>query len=614
MSIATIPFHLLKPVDEINARASKSKDGIDELAASIAAKGLIQPLAVRRCHLVLDGSGVSKKGAPNAFVEIIDGRRRYQAMQKLVKAGTWTKQQQVPVLIREDLDDADALETSLMANMVRLPMHPVDQFAVFARLVDKGSTTTQIAERFGIAERTVRQHMALGALAPEIRDAWKKGKIDQKIAQLFTLSTNHDVQAAAFKKLAKTTYGLSDYNIRHELANDRPKASSMNEELLQAYTDAGGTISESLFEDDRYVDDGALLRKVRNEAREPLRQKWLAMGWAWVKFDDELDRGARWKWRELSPKVEYTPEEKLRLDELEGEYSDEAQTEEQAILDAAALRAFTPEMRAKSGVILDEMDDTPMATFGLVPRDGEDAVRDEDPDEFDAGDDDAPDEDEHGDAAEASDDEAPRRTQLSAAIVESLSTALTAAVQEALPNAPELALRFLIATLATGRAGGLPMNIHVNGYSPSRSRTVISFDAALSSLEGETIPELIGRLSVHLANAVDLRVYNPMAHRLEHRMLVDRLPSSSYLPAARKLFSPADYFARVPKEMIEAALAEMGVATGKGAKKTELAALATREATELGWLPEMLRHPAYKLIDPSASEPAQKKRKGGEAA
>jgi hypothetical protein len=213
-------------------------------------------------------------------------------------------------------------------------------------------------------------------------------------------------------------------------------------------------------------------------------------------------------------------------------------------------------------------------------------------------------------AAEDEAEESESRPQLSAALVESLSTALTIAVQEALPNAPELALRFLIATLATGNAGGLPMCVRTNGYAPNNVRTAISFNAALSNLEGETLPELIGRLSVHLANAVDMRVYNPLAHRLEHRMLVEQLPASTYLPAARKLFSPADYFARIPKELIEVALSEMGVATAKGAKKVELVTLATREADELGWLPEMLRHPAYKLLDPSAGETAPKRKKG----
>ncbi|MFN3746403.1 MAG: hypothetical protein ACK4TL_17000, partial [Hyphomicrobiaceae bacterium] len=146
---------------------------------------------------------------------------------------------------------------------------------------------------------------------------------------------------------------------------------------------------------------------------------------------------------------------------------------------------------------------------------------------------------------------------------------------------------------------GVPMKVYVSGYAPG-SRPAARFDAELARLEAEALPELLGRLAAQLTRAIDMRVYNPLAHRLAHTMLVDRLPAGAYLSAARELFSPADYFARVPKELIEEALAEMGVATGRGARKAELAALAAREAKDLGWLPPMLRHPAYALLDPSA--------------
>ena len=86
MTITTVPFRDLVPADAINARSKAVKDGLDELADSIARRGLIQPLAVRP--------------ADNGRYEIIDGRRRYQAMQKLVRARAWKKDTPVPVLVR----------------------------------------------------------------------------------------------------------------------------------------------------------------------------------------------------------------------------------------------------------------------------------------------------------------------------------------------------------------------------------------------------------------------------------------------------------------------------------------------------------------------------------
>ncbi len=67
-----VPFGNLKAPAEINARGSAGKSGLDELADSIAAKGLIQPLAVREDGTPLDGSGRSSKGGPTGRYEVIE--------------------------------------------------------------------------------------------------------------------------------------------------------------------------------------------------------------------------------------------------------------------------------------------------------------------------------------------------------------------------------------------------------------------------------------------------------------------------------------------------------------------------------------------------------------
>ena len=142
-TVTTIPFSRLVAPDAINARA-QTKDGLDELAASIQAKGIIQPLSVRPA----DGDKY----------EVIDGRRRYQALAKLVKSKHLSKNFDVPVSVRNE-DDASALETSLMANTVRLPMHPVDQHEVFARLIQQGRSEDDIGASFGISAKIGRAHV-----------------------------------------------------------------------------------------------------------------------------------------------------------------------------------------------------------------------------------------------------------------------------------------------------------------------------------------------------------------------------------------------------------------------------------------------------------------------
>src|SRR5690606_19336390 len=105
--------------------------------------------------------------------------------------------------------------------------------------------------------------MALGRLAPEIRDAWRKGKIDAKAAQAFTVEPRHELQVAAYERLRKSSYMLTDYYVRQELAGDRLRADTVPPQILEAYYAAGGTVSENLFEEERYIDDAALLQKVR---------------------------------------------------------------------------------------------------------------------------------------------------------------------------------------------------------------------------------------------------------------------------------------------------------------------------------------------------------------
>jgi ParB family chromosome partitioning protein len=599
MTITTVPFKDLAPADAINARSKTVKDGLDELAESIARRGLIQPLAVRP--------------ADNGRYEIIDGRRRWQAMQRLVRARTWKKDTAVPVLVRNE-DDVEALETSLVANTVRLPMHPVDQHEVFARLADQGLTAADIAARFGIAEKTVRQHMALGRLAPEIRDAWRKGKIDAKAAQAFTVEPRHELQVAAYERLRKSSYMLTDYYVRQELAGDRLRADSVPAQILEAYYAAGGTVSEDLFEEERYIDDGALFAKVRAEAIEAERQRLLADGWSWVARSDELPSHWRWQWPKVHEHVEpiYTAEEEADAAELDAQLSagklkgkDAAAAEErlEALERRAQERAYTPEDRARSGVVLVVGSSGAFeAALGIIrPADeaaSADAAPEDMPDDLGDSEDDAipvgshpPQEPETVDAAA---DDSPR---ISNALLESLTTTLTLAAQRALPADPSLALRAAVASL-TADPWNNPIKISLHGHGANAKPRELggSFAAKLAALAKLSDAELMKRFAALMAEALDLVSYNAGSDRSADEALRDALPAEPYLAAARDLFNAADYFSRAPKQIAETALAEMGRPVMAGAKKSDLASMAAALAKEMGWLPPELRHPEYRLL------------------
>lgn len=93
-----------------NVRRTGPTVALDELAASIAAHGFLNPLTVR-------------SSAKDRF-ELVAGQRRLLALRSMMKAGVWPKGQPMPCSVIES--SKAAAEVSLAENVVRLAMHPAD--------------------------------------------------------------------------------------------------------------------------------------------------------------------------------------------------------------------------------------------------------------------------------------------------------------------------------------------------------------------------------------------------------------------------------------------------------------------------------------------------------
>lgn len=620
----TVAFSKLIASDAINARAA-GKDGIDELAQSIAQRGLIQPLAVRPAA-----------DNPDRY-EVIDGRRRFLAMQRLVKARSagWSKASKVPVLVRNE-DDTDALETSLVANTVRLPMHPVDQHDVFSRLVAQGVGETDIAGRFGLSARQVKQQLALARLAPAVREAWRKGKLTAAAAQAFTLQPDHSAQEAAFKRLDKS-YGRSggptDYVVRQELAQDRPRAGDVPDAVLERYTHAGGTLTEDLFSDERYVEDGALLDRCEREWKAEIAADFTArltgQGWAWVALADELPISWRWQWDTVRPRharFEMTPEQEQKHDDLLADFEEaesagdepEAQRRE-AIADAyladCEAQSYSADERQVSGVVIVVKDDgSTECAFGVI-RPDQSAVEQNDDGADDDGDEDLPSvssvlsSGHDQDAGHAADD-AEDSPAISFALRQTLGEAQTRAVAAIVTNDSELALRLAVAALCTTSTDS-PVKLSIDREAHDRPPTDQDFARKLAAVATLSYGEVIQKFTSFVARALQLtpvfKTENPAA------ALLPILDPAKYATWMRESFLAEDYFKRAPKSATLAALEEMRAADCGGVlapaadladlKKSELAVIATSRAQQSGWLPPELRHPAYRLA-PSAQREA----------
>ena len=142
----------------MNPRRSFDEAALNELAESIRTQGLLSPLLVR------------PKGPQN--YEIVAGARRYRAAQL---AGN----KSVPVRIVE-LTDAQALETSIVENLQRRDVHPLEEaqgFAALLRLEEPKYSIEQIAAKCGKSPAFIAGRLRLVDLAPAVTEAFLKDEI-----------------------------------------------------------------------------------------------------------------------------------------------------------------------------------------------------------------------------------------------------------------------------------------------------------------------------------------------------------------------------------------------------------------------------------------------------
>jgi ParB family chromosome partitioning protein len=140
------------PIEEIRPnkgqpRKTFSNEKLEELAASIREKGIIQPLVVRR---------------KSDHYELIAGERRWRAAQK---AGL----REVPVVI-QDVSDDTALEMALIENIQREDLNAVEEAEAYQALLDNfGLSQEDLARRVGKERSTVANALRLLRLPAEIK-------------------------------------------------------------------------------------------------------------------------------------------------------------------------------------------------------------------------------------------------------------------------------------------------------------------------------------------------------------------------------------------------------------------------------------------------------------
>lgn len=185
-----IDVDLLSPNDQ-QPRLSIDDVKLDELAASIRANGVIQPILVRR--------------AGTAF-KIIAGERRWRAAQR---AGLL----RVPVVIRDVAagSDRNLLELALVENIQRENLNPVDEAIAYQRLSDEfGLTQEQIAEAVGKDRATVANFLRLLKLPEEIRGALAGGALSMGHARAILALGDDALQRQAARDVVSQALSVRD--------------------------------------------------------------------------------------------------------------------------------------------------------------------------------------------------------------------------------------------------------------------------------------------------------------------------------------------------------------------------------------------------------------------
>lgn len=152
------------------------KDALEDLAASIAEKGVIQPLILRE-NPKSDGT-----------YEIVAGERRWRASQK-------AKLHQVPAIIRE-FSDIEVLEVAIIENIQRADLNPLEEAQAFSQLMEKfGHTQDVLSKSLGKSRSHIANSVRLLSLPGEVQQYVKDGKLSAGHAR--ALITSDDPVALA---------------------------------------------------------------------------------------------------------------------------------------------------------------------------------------------------------------------------------------------------------------------------------------------------------------------------------------------------------------------------------------------------------------------------------
>ena len=172
---STLPLGLIQP-NPMQPRTSFNSDGLEELAASIRANGIIQPIIVRRM---------------GDSYQIVAGERRW-------RAARIAELEEVPVVV-QDVADRAMLEVALIENIQREDLNPIETAHAFERLGrDLGLSQEEIGRRTGKDRTSIANIVRLLKLPKEVQllDAERRLSMGHARAILGLATADEQIQLA----------------------------------------------------------------------------------------------------------------------------------------------------------------------------------------------------------------------------------------------------------------------------------------------------------------------------------------------------------------------------------------------------------------------------------
>jgi len=169
---------LIRP-NRYQPRQRFSDAELEELSRSIREKGILQPLIVRKSE---------------GFYELVAGERRLRAA-KL--AGL----EQVPVVIKE-VSDSDLLEVSIIENIQREDLNPIEESEAYHRLIEEfGLTQENLAGRIGKSRSSVANFLRLRQLPEQVKASILAGDLSMGHARALLGADTSAQQTAAWREV-----------------------------------------------------------------------------------------------------------------------------------------------------------------------------------------------------------------------------------------------------------------------------------------------------------------------------------------------------------------------------------------------------------------------------